>query len=511
MNVKLPVIVAGIAISAAGALAEKVSGIVIDTDRSVNCATVKTIVADVTAGCKSDKEKAVAIYDFVVRTVWMPHVFGHPQEMFGKRLRAIREPLKIINVYGSIGCGSQAEIFLTLLNEAGIQGRLLSPGFAHMSNEVKWDGKWHWMDVWLPCYLTDEKGRIYSYDELMADRSLITNAVKARRVSENFMFNPGPDIKGLANAKKHRPHRAGSGVLKCNYVEDLSLRPGESVTWLWDNVGKWYWPGEKYAFPAFKFSTAANCKEAFPYWEPYKKVLSGGPHPWSNVHYRYYSNAVFVAAPPLTRTGLTALGAKLRNVGFGAGGLEPRNSTAAAVEMSFRLPYVIADTEVAGDVELAEGAGVTFEYSIDGGKTWKVAKRVATKGPFKVGLGKPNSRAYPAGTTSGQYGFELRVTVWPGKTGRTVLKDLKIINVTMLNSYSRPWLEVGDNKVTVASSSAKALAGGPLKITWKWLEDWTKPKSFTHTAGKSGATCLIKVGGTKRPKMQSISIACPAS
>jgi len=177
----------------------------------------------------------------------------------------------------------------------------------------------------------------------------------------------------------------------------------------------------------------------------------------------------------------------------------------------FDVDGVIADTEVAGDVELGEGAGVTFEYSIDSGKTWKVAKRVETKGPFKVGLGKPNSRAYPAGATSGQYGFELRVTVWPGKTGRTVLKDLKIINVAMLKFESRPWLEVGDNKVTVTSSSPKALAASPLKITWKWLEDWTKPKSFTHTAGKSGATCLIKVGGTKRPKMKSVTIACPAS
>lgn len=510
MNVKLPVIVAGIAISAAGALAEKVSGIVIDTDRSVNCATVKTIVADVTAGCKSDKEKAVAIYDFVVRTVWMPHVFGHPQEMFGKRLRAIREPLKIINVYGAIGCGSQAEIFLTLLNEAGIRGRLLSPGFAHMSSEAKWAGKWHWMDVWLPCYFTDEKGRIYSYDELMADRGLITRAIKAGRISENFMFNPAPDTKGLINAKKHRPHKLGSGVLKCKYAEDLSLRPGESVTWLWDNVGKWYWPGEKYAFPAFKFHTAANCKQAFPYWEPYKKVLPGGPHPWSRVHYRYYGNAVFVTAPPLTRAGLAGVGAKLSNVGFVGGALKARRPAAAALEMSFRLPYVIADTEVAGDVGLGEGAAVTFEFSIDRGKTWKVARRIDAKGPFKLSLGKPNSRTYPAGTTSGQYGFELRATLWPGKAGGAVLKDLRIVNIAMLNFYSRPWLEVGGNKVTVTSTSPKALAATPLKITWKWLEDWTTPRSFTHTAGKSGGTCLIKVGGKKRPKMKSVTIACPA-
>ena len=55
-------------------------GIVIDTDRSVNCATLQTIVADATHGCKTDRERAVAIYNFVIRTVWMPYVFGHPKE-----------------------------------------------------------------------------------------------------------------------------------------------------------------------------------------------------------------------------------------------------------------------------------------------------------------------------------------------------------------------------------------------------------------------------------------------
>jgi len=84
---------AGVLAVAAVAVAAGPKGIVIDTDRSVNCATAESIVADVTRGCKTDQEKAVAIYNFVVRTVWMPYVFGHPKEMFGRHLRSIREPL----------------------------------------------------------------------------------------------------------------------------------------------------------------------------------------------------------------------------------------------------------------------------------------------------------------------------------------------------------------------------------------------------------------------------------
>jgi len=506
---------AGVLAVAAVAVAAGPKGIVIDTDRSVNCATAESIVADVTRGCKTDQEKAVAIYNFVVRTVWMPYVFGHPKEMFGRHLRSIREPLKIINVYGAIGCGSQAEIFCTLLHAAGIESRLLAPGFAHMSSEAKWGGKWHWMDVWLPLYLTDDKGEIYSYEELMADRSLVTKAIQDGRVSENFMYNPGPDTGAVVKAKGHRP--AGSGVRKCNYVENLCLRPGESCTWLWDHVGKWYWPEEKYSCPAFKFAADANCKQAFPYWEPYKKIIKNGPHPWSDVYYRYYGNAIFVTSPPMTAQGLADLEAKLTDVAFAdGGGVRPAKAAPGQVLIRFDLPYVIADTEIEGAAELAGGGSLRLAYSIDGGKTFKDAKEITDSGPFaRFSIGKPNSRQYPEGTTSGQYGFLLRATLAAGDdSAKAVLKELKVTNTTMLNFYSRPWLETGENEVTVTCRNAAELAKTPLEVTWRWVEDWHTPrpreKTFTHEVRRNGATCRIGAGGEKRPKMKSVTIACPA-
>ena len=173
------------------ALAAGVESIVIDTDRSVNCASLETIVADVTRGCKGDQERAVAIYDFMVRMMWMHYDYDLPKEMEKGRMRSVTDPLKALNVYGIGGCGMQSVVFSTLLKAAGLEPRQVAPGFAHISNEVRWGGKWHWMDVWLPLYLLDEKGEIYSYDELMANRALITKAVKEGRHSPNFMYNPG--------------------------------------------------------------------------------------------------------------------------------------------------------------------------------------------------------------------------------------------------------------------------------------------------------------------------------
>jgi len=488
-----------------------VSRIVVDTDRSVNCATVETIVADVTAGCKTDRDRAVALFDFMVRTVWMPHVYGQPKEMVGGRLVSVRDPLKVLNVYGAAGCDIQADVFCTLADAAGLGARKLDPGFAHGSNEIKWDGKWHWMDVWLPCYVLDEKGRIYSYDELMADRSLVAKAVADGRISPNWMYNPGPDIRTIRKAGKHRAHPPGSGVKTCRYVEDLALRPGESCTWLWDHVGKWYWPGEKYAFPAFKFHTSANCKRAFPYWEPYKKVLKGGPHPWNDTHYRYYGNALFEHRVPLTKSHLAAWGAKLENASFGADGVRPADPTRpAAVTIAFELPHVIADAEIAGAFEPAPGGALLLEYRLDGEKDRRTARRLTEAGRFgPISIGRPNAREYPRGTVSGRYGYRLRVTLQPGK-GVGVLKALTVIHTTMLNFYTRPWLEVGKNTVTVTAKGDKALKAAPLEITWRWLEDWTREKAFTHKVARSGATAVIRVGGTKRPKMKSVTLARPA-
>ncbi len=489
-----------------------VEGIVVDTDRSVNCATVESIVRDVTAGCRTDRDKAVALYDFMVRMVWMPYVYGQPKEMIGGRLASVRDPLKVLNVYGAAGCDIQADVFCTLASAAGLGVRRLDPGFAHGSNEIRWGGKWHWMDVWLPCFLLDESGEIHSYDELMADRSLITKAVQAGRVSRNFMFNPGPDLKTLRKAGKHRAHAAGSGVKKCRYVEDLALRPGESCTWLWDHVGKWYWPGEKYACPAFKFPADKNCKQAFPYWEPYRKEIRGGPHRWNKTYYRYYGNAVFAHEVPLTTAGLGRWGAKLANVADAAGGgIAPAGDAKGVFEIGFRLPYVIADTEIEGDLSTPGGKGLKLEYSTDGGRTFTVAAAVERQGRFgRISIGRPNSRQYPPGSTSGRYGFVLRGTLGPGSKGGVVLKSLRVTNTTMLNFYSRPWLEVGSNRVTVTARNAAALKATPLEITWRWLEDWTKEKSFTHKVSAGGAPTVVEVAGAKRPKMKSVRIACPA-
>jgi len=507
-------------IVASAALAAGPAGIVIDTDRSVNCTSLKSIVADVCQGCKTDQDKAIAIYNFMVRTVWMPWHSHRPLELSPDgRLLFVNDPVKYIVVYGYCGCGPQAGVHGALCEAAGLKFRLLNPGFGHVSGEVGWGGKWHWMDVWLPAYVTDEKGQIYSYDEIMADRTRFTRAKAEGRVPENFMVNYNADVKAIINAKGHKP---GGRPYRQRYVEKLSLRPGEKVTWLWDNVGKWYNPSGPYlgrhldrqfpSGPACKFTNDHVLKKAFPYWQPYKKTIEDGPHSqWNKVYYRYYGNAIFEHAVPLTTEGIKDWGIKLNHVQITEAGLALHKQPGGEVEIDFALPYVIADTEIEGLAEVPLGGGLSFCFSTDGGKSWLLGGEVKQSGKFgPIQIGKPNTYEFPSGSTSGRYGFALRIVFRSNRRKPTVLKALKVTNTTMLNFYSRPWLELGKNVVTVTVDNPPALARTPLEVTWRWLEDWKEPKTFTHKVTANGATCTIQVGGTKRPKMKSITIACPS-
>ena len=502
-----------------------VDRIVVRTDRSVNCSTLATIVEDVTRGCKTDQEKAIALYNFLVRVIYMPWHSHQPLEMQDDGdLEFANDPLKYINVYGCCGCGPQAGVVGSLFEAAGFETRTLNPGFGHVSSEIKWGGKWRWMDIWLPAYVLDDRGEIYSYDEIMADRDRFAKAKQEHRAPGNFMVNYQEDFDTVMKAKGYKP--TGRNPYEQRHVENLTLRPGESCTWLWDNVGKWFWPsgpwkrfpaqyleGQLECGPACKFANDAVLTDAFPYWEPYKKTIENGPHPWNNTYYRYYGNAVFVHEPLLTVQGLADFDAKLTRLTVAkGGGLMLPDKPYGTVEMAFDLPYVIADTEIEGEAEMSVGGALSFTYSLDDGKTWLLGGEVKGSGPFgPISLGKPNSYEYPAGSTSGQYGFKLRIVFRTNSAKTpTMLKKFKVTNTTMLNFYSRPWLEVGANTVSVDVGHDKALTAFPLVVTWRWLEDWVTPKQHTHTVKPGDQSYVINAGGTKRPKMQSVTIACPA-
>ena len=78
-----------------------------------DCSSLKSIVESVTRDCKTDDERAIAIYNFG-RFAWYHHAY--PSESCGDI-----GALKMINVYGWSLCGGQHTVLAALYEAAGLQ------------------------------------------------------------------------------------------------------------------------------------------------------------------------------------------------------------------------------------------------------------------------------------------------------------------------------------------------------------------------------------------------------
>ena len=83
-------------------------------DRAPDCSSLEAIVASVTRGCKSDDERAIAIYNFC-RYIYYHHAYPHEKGGISA--------LKFINVYGWALCGGQHTVMAALWEKAGFKWR----------------------------------------------------------------------------------------------------------------------------------------------------------------------------------------------------------------------------------------------------------------------------------------------------------------------------------------------------------------------------------------------------
>jgi len=113
-------------------------------DRAPDCSSLKAIVRSVTRECKTDDERAIALYNFC-RYAYYHHAY--PNERGG--ISAI----KLINVYGWGLCGGLHTVQAALWDAAGYKWRYRGwsrPG--HTTVEVFYGGRWHYLDTFLKFY-----------------------------------------------------------------------------------------------------------------------------------------------------------------------------------------------------------------------------------------------------------------------------------------------------------------------------------------------------------------------
>ena len=433
-----------------------VRGIKVLPDKAPDCTSLKSIVDTVTRGCKTNDEKAIAIYNFMRLTHYHR---AYPSEPGGIPV------LKEINCYGWSLCGGLHAEQSALWREMGWNWRFVGwPG--HTTVEAFYDGRWHYLDVFLKFYAwmpdpNNPTGRtIAGEDDLASNpQELLLDAFVAdpsRRVmyakgNEFTLIGDkanwqapaflvcGDDLPGMIQALRQKnrigpePGWGGMNHATGTYSADVNLAPGFALTNTWDkSEGAWYWAGSQIA-PCHTCGDKEirNSPEKGPIAEPY---LSPD---WNC---ESYANGQLTFRPDLSNAACLRSFATVENAVIRDGALVPAEpGKPARVTVLLKSPYIL--TQASGS---ADGV-VQCEVSTDDGKTWKTADL--------KDFGK---------AVGGQIQALVRLTF------KDRLKNLSIQATVQNNPFALPYLSPGKNTISVAVADATALGDNKLVVTYAY-------------------------------------------
>jgi len=430
-----------------------VSGIKILPDKSPDCTSLKNIVESITRECKTNDEKAVAIYNFMQ--------LSHYHRAYPEGGPVLRE----INSFGWSLCGGLQSEQSALWRAAGWNWRFVG-WKGHTTGEAFYDNKWHYLDTFLKFYVWNPDssapcGRsIASQEEMAKNAEALLNGFvlkagayylkddpyevvngKANWTAQSFL-NCGDDLTGCFEGAKYGARHPGGPDQEWMgqqhetgaYSADLDLPPGGALTNTWDGVPDgWYWPGNKTG-PAH---TCPNNKDlrtmagAGLVLEPYFK------------RQRSYTNGTLVFAPDFSSPKVLQSFFASENAKSENGALVPlQPGQASSVTVLLRSPHVMVLASGA-----AEGAD-SFEVTNE--KSFKLAD-LKTSRPAEI-------KDFGA-TVKGKTMALVKIGF------KTALKSLKLEAVVENNSGALPYLSPGKNTVTVSVADPAALQENKLAVT----------------------------------------------
>jgi len=434
-------------------------------DRAPDCSSLKSIVASITRDCKTNDEKAIAIYNFMQLSHYH---FAYPGEAGGLPV------LKEINCYGWSLCGGLHSVESALWRQLGWGWRFVGWN-GHTTVEAKYDGKWHYLDAFLKFYAwkpdpTAPGGRTIAGEDELTTRSeeLIQNAFvldparKCVYAKNNqlgryggtvywqapALLSCGDELKDVIGGLKTH-HRGGAdegwaGIDHADhgYSADVNLAPGFALTNSWDAVpGAWYW-GDSKRPPAHTCSGHKDTRDDPGIGLVLEPYVTSKPA-------RSYANGTLSFAPDFSSAKVLASFASAENVKVAGNALVPEETgRPGVVVVDLASPYVL--TRAKGK---ALGADAV-EASTDGGKTFQAVDL----NDFSAAV-------------RGRVAAQLKITF------RGSLKALQFDAVVQNNSGALPYLSPGKNVVTVSVADSQALGDNQLVVTYAYRLG-SRAKSF---------------------------------
>lgn len=450
-----------VAVSATDArAADKAPGLVsqikVLPDKAPDCSSLKSIVESITRDCKTNDEKAVAIYNFMQLSHYH---FAYPGEPGGLPV------LKEVNCYGWSLCGGLHSEQSALWRQLGWGWRFVG-WRGHTTVEANYDGGWHYLDVFLKFYawkpdpnapggrtIAGEDELTSNSEQLIRDAFVMDQARKCVYAKDNqfgrygnqvyWLARPflccGDTLEGVIGGLKTH-HRSGSpegwaGIVHDNrgYSADVNLAPGFALTNTWDAVpDAWYW-GKSQKPPAHTCGGHKDTRNDPGIGFVLEPYVQSKPS-------RSYANGTLTFAPDFSSAAVLNSFAATENVKYANKSLVPAESgKPGVVVVDFSSPYLL--TKASGE---AAGAD-SVEVSTDGGKTFTAIDLKDFTGAVK-----------------GQVAAQVRITF------KEALQTLKLDAIVQNNSGALPYLSPGKNVVTVSVADPKALADNKLVVTYAY-------------------------------------------
>ncbi|MFO0930818.1 MAG: hypothetical protein U0736_27930 [Gemmataceae bacterium] len=424
-------------------------------DRAPDCSSLKAIVASVTRGCKTNDEKAIALYNFMRLTHYHR---AYPSEPGGIPV------LKEINAYGWSLCGGLHAEQSALWRELGWKWRFVGwPG--HTTVEAFYDGRWHYLDVFLKFYAwmpdqTNPTGRtIAGQDDLAArPRELLHEAftldparkviyargntfdmvgAKANWQAPAFLVcgDTLADVEaGVRRRNRVGPEEGWGGMRHATggYSAEVDLAPGFALTNSWDPVDDaWFWSGSTVC-PRHTCGDKEirNSPEKGPVAEPYL-----GPG-WKG---ESYASGQLDFRPDLSDPSSLRSFVSTENVKMTGGALVPaEDGKPARLTVRLASPYLL--TRASGSADGVAKAEVSGD-----GKTWQTVDLADFSAAVK-----------------GRVSALVRLTI------RDRLRDLHLRATVQNNPFALPFLSPGKNVVTVSAADPAALGDNRLVVTYAY-------------------------------------------
>jgi hypothetical protein len=339
----------------------------------------------------------------------------------------VRDPVKIINVYGYAYCAAFGPMMAGVWEDMG-QGKsrtVTLPGWSHVVSEVFYGGKWHYMDLDVRAVFRRPDGTLASLAEARQDASLWQG--------RGPLFFPNDALESTRRIYQQTGLDHYHGFNQSGHTMDFVLRQGETLTRWWKpQGGRWH------------HCASYNAQD----W--LRKLIEeepGGPKPnHRDFTIHNYGNGRFVYRPNLTENSTDFADGvyDAKNVRPGPRGLTLTEPGEGYAVFEVRTPYVIvpvvgnldttADDREASVLEI-DAKRTSLQISLDNGLTWTDLS--LEPAPAKIDLTR-----YAAGT----YGYLLKI-ILRGRPEEAVVRSLGLTTWVQVAPASLPSLREGENRM----------------------------------------------------------------